>query len=182
MKLNIKFKTQQNNEYRGDCGMAMIAMLASTTIEEAYKASGLQPGMWGNFNQLESGLKKLEIDSNYARLQLREIENYLSVGWPVIALIDYGYLPKYLKNDPFNGAHFVLCIGFTSTKMIIHDPLGNDETGAFLHYPNDVFNKVSYRTPGNYNTNQMLVIQKSYAQPVAKITKKQRQDGRFNAL
>jgi hypothetical protein len=182
MNLNIKFQTQQNNKYWGDCGMAMIAMLADITIEEAYAASGLQPGIWANFNQLEHGLKNLKIDSNYARLNTHQIKNYLTVGWPVIALIDYGRLPNYLKNSAFDGAHFVLCVGFNALEIAIHDPLGNDETGAFLHYNDSIFSEVHYRTPANYNSNQCLVVQKSYAMPVAKITKKQRTDGRFNAL
>ena len=160
----------------GGCGVAVLMMLAPAgSFDKAYAAMGLKRGQWAHITEnVRRGLNFYGIDSEYKRLPVFEIRDILAAKKPVIMLVDYGKLPTHLKRADYAGAHYLLACGFDADCILIHDPLGDDETGAYVPYPDGVLDAAMIGVPGNAYDHQCIVInahwRKDQATPEAALT------------
>lgn len=162
VKLQIEHITQNDNDLRGDCGPAVVAMLAGRTIEQALEACGLRPHQWATFGHLTRGLRYHAIHSTYIRgMQPPELRRHVVEGRPVVCLIDYSKLPAKLRALPYNGAHFILLAGVDDDNddLLVHDPLA---AVGYLPYPGEVLAAAQQRVPGNTFDFQSLVVHRDY--------------------
>jgi len=159
--LPIPHHTQQGNLYAGDCGPACLLMLTpANTFEQAYKAMDMQPGKWAHiYENLRRGLLFYGIKSEYARLPVFEIREKLEMGMPVICLIGYGNLPDELRRSNYGGAHYVIAAGYDDDHVLIHDPLGSGQNGAYIPYPDLVLHRAMRDVPGTAYDFQCLVVE-----------------------
>ncbi|MCA9366847.1 C39 family peptidase [Candidatus Kaiserbacteria bacterium] len=124
MKLNLPHVTQQNNAIRNDCGPACVAMLTERTIDDVLAVTGKRDQQL-HMSDIMQALRHYGVDNEHHRpIHLPDARSWLSLGYPIIALVGYGRLPADLKGDPkYNGNHYVLLTGFTIDGFLIHDPL-----------------------------------------------------------
>jgi hypothetical protein len=144
----------------GACGVACLMMLTPAyKPETAYSAMKLQPGQWAHIvEHLRRGLRYYGMQSEYERLAAFEIRDYVGQGKPVVCLINYGALPPELRRADYDGAHYVLAVGYDRDCIMVHDPLGSDETGAYIPYPDSVLHRSMRDVPGNTYDYQCLVV------------------------
>jgi len=162
MRLSIPHVTQTGNAARNDCGPAVVAMLAGSTVEEAITACRVPANQSAHVGDIMRGLKYFGIQSKYDRLHVAQIRGYLADGYPVICLIDYGRVPDSLRRSQYKGAHFVLACGYDAGSILVHDPLGSAETGAYIPYQDVLLSAVMRHVPGNYFNDQCLIVMGEY--------------------
>jgi hypothetical protein len=158
----------------GDCGPACVAMIAHfktdqrPTVDEVATSAGQPTAGWGRWStkasQLMQGGLRHGVSLVYRRpLDLDRIKEEIENGDPVIALVHYDIIAKTGENqDDFDGAHWVLVVGYDDESIVMHDPDFWGERrneGAFRHVPIDIFTE-ALETPagGNRYGNQGLIV------------------------
>lgn len=149
---------------KGDCGPACVAGAVhfltdhTPSVDDCSKAAGLAPeAKWASLAQIAKAGRKYGLKVRHTRpLQRDRIEKEIKAGFPVVALVKYDLLSS--QDDPnqdgYNGAHFVLLIGFSEETVVMHDSdrLFGDTFGACREKPWGVFIKAlmsTSKTPGN---------------------------------
>lgn len=136
---------------RNDCGETCVRMVighllktaglqdfAGITIDDLTRDAGKSPNAFLSLGQIERLLHLYGCPSaaySIGGVTIERVRASIDVGVPVIALVTYKHI---LPADAFNGSHFVLLIGYSSTEVVIHDPyLG----GAAMHIQLDQFER-----------------------------------------
>ena len=152
------------NHAPGDCGPACVAMAIhfltdhEPTVNQVSLAGGIVKGArWSTMEQNTKAARHYDLQPKHVRpLTIDQIEKEIKAGFPILALVKYDLLAT--DEDPnqssFNGAHFVLIVGFSPRTIIIHDPnrLTGEKFGEFREIDRPVFAKAhgsTAKTSGN---------------------------------
>lgn len=137
MKLNIDFVTQQGNAIANDCGAACLSMLTGAPIDKVMAAVAHPPGEMMPLAKIMRALGAYRLHHEHSTtLSPALLRENLARGWPVIALVGYGRLPRELKADTrYNGNHYVIVTGWYAGGFYVHDPLWPDDLGAWREWP-----------------------------------------------
>lgn len=158
--LDIPFYTQNNNQWRGDCGFAVMGCLANRTVAQVIAATGLPTNENLTFHHLYFGLRYFGIAYTYKKeLTPDVIRGELAQKRPLILLVNYTRLPETLKAKNYDGSHWVLAVGFTDNAIIVHDPLS--AAGA-VSWPDNALKIAMSDITYFQIPKQGLVIQKKY--------------------
>lgn len=109
-----------------------LGALAVSTVKLAMEAYGLNiiRRDWRN-----------NIDQHY----LKDILNY---GHPFVVLVDYRpVMAAGIYQYPIYGGHFVTVVGYDHENFIVHDPYWDFNGGAYIKWPNAVFER-AWNQPG----------------------------------
>lgn len=150
MALNIPYIPQIGegaDKHQNDCGAACGAMLVSgykdskITPDDFYYKTGVTSDQFLSFGAVKYVLGSYGITTEYqAGLTPGTLYEILASKRPVICLILYSELVKAgLTTSKFQGFHFVVAVGITVNRVIIHDPLYDGAGGKFRMIPFDVF-------------------------------------------
>lgn len=169
MKLQINFVSQQNNTIRNDCGAAAVAMCASNagaavTTDDVLRAIEQPKDKALHFQDMYQALRAFGLRFEYVRpLHLPDLRRWLANGNPVIALVGYGQLPpEHKAQRNFDGAHFVLVVGYTPDAFLVHDPLWPDARGAYREWSVEVMGTALLRPGWGNQPLQGIVVQRPF--------------------
>lgn len=120
-----------------DCGPACVAMLTGAPIAKIYQVSGLASGQMMHMQTMLSLLRAFRVPREHVRpLHLPDARRWLANGNPIVALINYGRLPRQLRATDYDKNHYVVLVGYEpSGSFLVHDPLWPDQQGAFRRWP-----------------------------------------------
>lgn len=163
MKLQVDFVSQQENNILNDCGPACLAMLTGAPIEKVYQVAGLDPGRMMHMQLLLNTLRAFRIPREHVRpLHLPDARRWLANGNPIVALINYGRLPRPLRATDYAGNHYVVIVGYEpGGAFFVHDPLWPGEAGAFRRWP-DVALGEAWANPIDALPFQGIVVQRPF--------------------
>lgn len=169
MKLEIDFVSQHGNAYRNDCGPACLSALTGRPLEKIYQAAKLKPGDMMHMSQMLDTLMALRVPREHIRpLHLPDARRWLANGNPIIALINYGRLPRQLRATDYDKNHYVVLVGYEPDgSFLVHDPLWPDQQGAFRRWP-DVALGEAWTNPIEALPLQGIVVQRPF--PVLEAT------------
>lgn len=128
MKLNVPFKSQWGanaDASKNDCGPAALCSILAAygihkTVDEVFRATSAAPNALINFNQMIRAGKECGLELSHETFSIAAVKQRIENKTPLIALVNYRHFPG--KQDKYNGAHFVVVLGQTPTKVIVHDP------------------------------------------------------------
>jgi hypothetical protein len=163
--LDVEFVSQSGNKLRKDCGPACIAMLAENSLEMALEQSGGKENEALTRQQLITALEANKINSKkVAGLTPEQVRNQVKQNRPVILLINYGQLPKSLRQiSVSNFDHFVVAAGADETGIYLHDPLGTGSPGGYYTYLTDAeLDKAMSKMAWNNDPRLGILIDKAY--------------------
>jgi len=169
-KLDVPYISQHTNNVRGDCGAAVIAMLAKTTLDGIIgTAILLDISMPLSFMEAYQLLRHYGLQYRYiGDLTIAKIKQAISQGQPVIVLANYAPVPH--RQSQFTGAHWFLCVGADEGGVYVHDANWwgkRIKEGAYLYLEDDLLAQMMAKPGGNNprwraQPNQGIVIQKTY--------------------
>ena len=140
MKLQINFVSQQQQpgqrQIKNDCGAACLSALTGAPVEKIYQAAGLEPGNMMHMTQMLDTLTALRVPREHVRpLHLPDARRWLANGNPVVALINYGRLPRSIRATDYAGNHYVILVGYEPDGAFwVHDPLWPGQEGAYQRW------------------------------------------------
>jgi hypothetical protein len=113
-----------------DCGPACVTAILRAyghTLESDSLYTKLPPekrNTFTTFADLRQIVRDFGVTLTYqeapANTALTTLIGHLNAGKPVICLVNYSLL---VPEDPFDGGHFVVAVGYTPDAVLIHDPL-----------------------------------------------------------
>ena len=173
MKLNIDFVSQQQGPGErpilNDCGPACLAALTSLPLEKIYQAASLKPGDMMHMSQMLDTLTALRVPREHIRpLHLPDARRWLANGNPIVALVNYGRLPRQLRATDYAGNHYVILTGYEPDGSFwVHDPLWPGEAGAYRRWPDAQLGE-AWANPIKAGGLQGIVVQRPF--PVLEAT------------
>lgn len=133
--LNVPYRSQWDddaNKSTTDCGPACLAMVLDyygkhASIDKLFSASGVQPGQYVGFGQLQRVSLDYGVSLTYgANFKLNDLKRWIDEGKPVVALVKYSHWsqikPGSSTQDSFTGPHFVVVVGYGDGNIFINDP------------------------------------------------------------
>lgn len=113
-----------------DCGPVCVAAILrayGNNIDSDSLYAKLPPekrGTFTTFSDLRQIARDFGVTLAYqeapANTAITTLIGHLNAGKPVICLVNYSLL---VPEDPFDGGHFVVAVGYTPDSVLIHDPL-----------------------------------------------------------
>jgi hypothetical protein len=174
--LDVPYRSQWDddaNKSNTDCGPACLAMIlgyygTQAGINELFTATGVEPGKLIGFGQLQQVARAYGITFDYsANHKLRDLQNWIDEGKPVIALVKYSYWSEIERGrstqDTFTGPHFVVVVGYGDGNIYINDPNywpPRREEGHKKAWSEVLFNLAwsNVRTPSAPNPNNAVIV------------------------
>jgi LysM repeat protein/uncharacterized protein YvpB len=133
--LDVPYRSQWDddaNKSTADCGPACLAMILGffgeqISINELFTATGVEPGRYVGFGQLQRVARNYGITFRYgANHELNDLKRWVDEGKPAIALIKYSHWsqiePGISTQDTFTGPHFVVVVGYGDGNVYVNDP------------------------------------------------------------
>jgi hypothetical protein len=176
MVLDVPYRSQWDEDATKtttDCGPACLAMLLDyygkqVSINELFSATGVQPGRYVGFGQLQRVGRDHGVTFSYdTNLRLNDLKRWIDEGKPVIALVKYSYWsqiePGLSTQDTFTGPHFVVVVGYGEGNIYINDPnywSPRREEGYKKAWSEVLFNLAwgNVRTPSLSNPNNSVIV------------------------
>lgn len=171
IKLDVPYRSQQGNRARLDCGAAVLAMLAATSVDEVLAAIRQPLHKALDFQAMYRALRHYGLPYMYRDdLSFEALRQWMAEGYPVIALANYGLLPASVKTDQnFDGAHYFLVVGASLRGVYVHDAnrRPGDDSGQYLYIDADLFERMLANPAGDNAKwhalpNQGIVIRRQY--------------------
>ena len=142
---------QGAKDYRNDCGPACCWMLlkgydrlaSDESVDSLYQSVVKSGDRFTSWMENITILRTHGLYPHYRwRMKINDIEEHLSRGYAVMALINYGVLKDHISTySSFSGNHFLLVIGVDDENFILHDPLWKSDDGKNLYVNKSVFEK-----------------------------------------
>ncbi|MCB0043824.1 MAG: C39 family peptidase [Caldilineaceae bacterium] len=173
MKLNVNFVSQQQGpgerQIANDCGPACLSAITGAPIEKIYQVSGLEPGKTMHMQLMLNTLRAFRIPREHIRpLHLPDARRWLANGNPIVALINYGRLPRSIRATDYAGNHFVILVGYEPDGAFwVHDPLWPGQEDAYRRWTDAQLGE-AWANPIEAGGLQGIVIQRPF--PVLEAT------------
>ena len=89
-----------------------------------------------HMTQMLDTLTALRVPREHVRpLHLPDARRWLANGNPVVALINYGRLPRSIRATDYAGNHYVILVGYEPDGAFwVHDPLWPGQEGAYQRW------------------------------------------------
>lgn len=174
--LDVPYRSQWDadaNKSTTDCGPACLAMVLSyygtqVSINELYTATGVAPGLYVGFGQLQRVARAHNLTFTYGQnFKLNHLKRWIDQGKPSIALVKYSYWshiePGISTQDTFTGPHFVVVVGYDDQNVYINDPNywpPRRQEGHKKAWSEVLFNLAwsNVRTPSVFNPNNAVIV------------------------
>jgi LysM repeat protein len=174
--LDVPYRSQWDddaNKNTTDCGPACLAMLLGyydeqANINELYAATGVEPGKYIGFGQLQRVARAYGVAFRYGdSYKLNDLKHWIDEGKPVIALVKYSHWsqiePYVSTQDTFTGPHFVVVVGYGEGNIYINDPNywpPRRQEGHKKAWSEVLFNLAwsNVRTPDAPNPNNAVIV------------------------
>jgi hypothetical protein len=166
MKLNISFQSQTGNQFKRDCGPAVLGCLVNQPVADVLSRTGLQANEEFSFQSFYYGLRYYGLPFVYHNdLSAELLRQALAAGNPVIVLLNYGRLAKDLQATAYNGRHWTLVTGYNLKRRLfyVHDPLRTAEEGPQEWPEAELIAAMGDVRHGNL-PNQGLIIKRTFLQ------------------
>lgn len=145
IKLKISHISQHTNQVSKDCGAAVLAELANTTLDDVMGTSALlRIDMPLSFQEVYKLLTYYGITHHYvAGLTVEQIRHGLAKGLPTIILASYRQVPN--RQSSFTGAHWFLAVGYDENGVFVHDSNWwgqRVKEGEYLYLPDGLLHEM----------------------------------------
>jgi hypothetical protein len=173
MKLDVNFVSQQQEpgerNILNDCGPACLAALTDMPLEKIYQVASLKPGDMMHMQTMLDTLTALRVKREHIRpLHLPDARRWLANGNPIIALINYGRLPRSIRATDYARNHYVTLVGYEPDGAFwVHDPLWRGGAGAYRRWTDAQLGE-AWANPINAGPLQGIVVQRPF--PVLEAT------------
>ena len=138
------------------------------SINELFSATGVKPGRYVGFGQLQTVARDYDIPLKYgANHSLNDLKRWIDEGKPAIALVKYDHWsqiePGVSTQDSFTGPHFVVVVGYGEGNIYINDPNywpPRREQGHNKAWSEVLFNLAwsNVRTASSPNPNNAVIV------------------------
>lgn len=150
--IKVPYRSQWDADgglFASDCGPSSLAMVlqwlgVTVKIDDLAKDCGMSSTKryTTGFNLVSAASKYgVSLDHRFDATPTA-IENELSNGRPVIALLHYGTLKPYVQDKVYTSGHWLVVVGSDDDTVIVNDPNfkgAERERGFNLHIPRGVF-------------------------------------------
>lgn len=140
---SVPYKSQYDDdaeEFRNDCGPASLAMIlrafgVNVSTDAVYNKTGTKANRYVSVGQLmRAGLSYGVPFDYFYDWSIEQLQESLRQGHALITLVHYGAWsqinPGISTQNPFQGPHFVVVLGYDEKHIYVNDPLWRDDRRA----------------------------------------------------